>query len=52
MGLKGSGIKRKFESIIKDEIDNISLDNLKNINELLDSFHGYNFYNIYISFYL
>jgi preprotein translocase subunit SecA len=43
MGLKGRGFKRKFESIIIDEIDNIALDNLKNTTELLDSFHGYKF---------
>ena len=43
MGLKGRGVKRKFESIIIDEIDNIALDNLKNTTELIGSFHGYKF---------
>ena len=43
MGIKGRGIKRKFDCIIIDEIDNIALDNLKNTTELLDSFHGYKF---------
>ena len=43
MGILGRGIKRKFDCIIIDEIDNIALDNLKNTTELLDSFHGYKF---------
>ena len=43
MGLKGRGVKRKFESIIIDEIDNNALDNLKNTIELIGSFHGYKF---------
>ena len=43
MAIKGRGIKRLFNCIIIDEIDNIALDNLKNTTELLDSFHGYKF---------
>ena len=43
MGLVGRGNKRNFDCIIIDEIDNICIDNIKNITELLDNFHGYKF---------
>ena len=43
MGIVGRGKKRPFDCIIIDEIDNICLDNIKNITELLDDFHGYKF---------
>ena len=43
MGIIGRGKKRPFDCIIIDEIDNICLDNIKNITELLDDFHGYKF---------
>lgn len=43
MGLVGRGNKRDFDCIIIDEIDNICIDNIKNITELLDNFHGYKF---------
>ena len=43
MGITGRGEKRPFDCIIIDEIDNICLDNIKNITELLDDFHGYKF---------
>ena len=43
MGITGRGTKRPFDCIIIDEIDNICLDNIKNITELLDNFHGYKF---------
>ena len=36
MGLKGRGVKRKFESIIIDEIDNNALDNLKNTRNIIE----------------
>ena len=53
MGIEGRGLKRKFDCIIIDEIDNIALDNLKNTTELLDSFHGYKFLEyIYLFIYL
>ena len=43
MGMVGRGNKRPFDCIIIDEIDNICIDNIKNITELLDDFHGYKF---------
>ena len=43
MSLVGRGTKRNFDWIIIDEIDNICIDNIKNITELLDNFHGYKF---------
>ena len=43
MGLVGRGNKRNFDCIIIDEIDNICIDNIRNITELLDNFHGYKF---------
>ena len=43
MGLVGRGRNRNFDCIIIDEIDNICIDNIKNITELLDNFHGYKF---------
>ena len=43
MGNVGRGKKRNFDCIIIDEIDNICIDNIKNITELLDNFHGYKF---------
>ena len=43
MGIVGRGKQRPFDCIIIDEIDNICLDNIKNITELLDDFHGYKF---------
>ena len=43
MDLVGRGHKRNFDCIIIDEIDNICIDNIRNITELLDNFHGYKF---------
>lgn len=43
MGIIGRGKIRNFDCIIIDEIDNICIDNIKNITELLDNFHGYKF---------
>ena len=43
MEMVGRGNKRPFDCIIIDEIDNICVDNIKNITELLDDFHGYKF---------
>ena len=43
MGIVGRGYKRPFDCIIIDEVDNICLDNIKNITELLDNFHGYKY---------
>ena len=51
MGIVGRGRKRNFDCIIIDEIDNICIDNIKNITELLDNFHGYKFLE-YIYFYI
>ena len=42
MGITGRG-KRGFECIIIDEIDNICLDNIKNITEIIDNFKGYKY---------
>ena len=42
MGIRGRG-KRGFECIIIDEIDNICLDNIKNITEIIDNFKGYKY---------
>ena len=41
LGAPGRKIDRDFECIIIDEIDNICIDNIKNITELLDDFPGY-----------
>ena len=43
LGLTGRGDKRGFDCIIIDEIDNICLDNIKNMTELVDSFKGYKY---------
>ena len=43
MNIPGRGKYRNFDCIIIDEIDNICIDNIKNITELLDNFHGYKF---------
>lgn len=43
MGIPGRGRNRGFDCILIDEIDNICIDNVKNITELLDNFHGYKF---------
>ena len=51
MGIVGRGKKRNFDCIIIDEIDNICIDNIKNITELLDNFHGYKFLE-YVYFYI
>ena len=48
MGIIGRGEKRSFDCIIIDEIDNICLDNIKNITELLDDFHGYIYLYIFL----
>lgn len=37
------GKRRPYDCLIIDEIDNICIDNIKNITELLDDFHGYKF---------
>ena len=42
MGRKGRG-NRPFHNIIIDEIDNICIDNLRNIVELIDNFPGYKY---------
>ena len=42
LGLSGRG-KREFDCIIIDEIDNICLDNIKNMTELMDNFKGYKY---------
>ena len=42
MGIKGRG-DRPFDYIIIDEIDNICIDNLRNIVELVDNFPGYKY---------
>ena len=42
MGKKGRG-NRSFDYIIIDEIDNICIDNLKNIVELVDNFPGFKY---------
>jgi len=42
LGLTGRGT-RKFDCIIIDEIDNICLDNIKNMTELMDNFKGYRY---------
>ena len=42
MGEKGRG-DRPFDYIIIDEIDNICIDNLRNIVELVDNFPGYKY---------
>lgn len=39
--VQGRKIDRYFECIIIDEIDNICIDNIKNLTELLDDFPGY-----------
>ncbi len=41
LGAPGRKLERGFECIIIDEIDNICIDNIKNITELLDDFPGY-----------
>ena len=43
MGKRGRSKKRSFDCIIIDEIDNICLDNLRNIVELIDNFPGFGF---------
>jgi len=43
LGNIGRGNKRGFDCIIVDEIDNICLDNIKNMTELTDSFRGYKY---------
>ena len=39
--------ERKFDCIIIDEIDNICLDNIKNMTEIIDSFKGYKYLDYY-----
>ena len=41
LGVPGRNLNRGFDCIIIDEIDNICIDNIKNITELLDDFPGY-----------
>ena len=41
LGAPGRGFDRDYQCIIIDEIDNICIDNIKNITELLDDFPGY-----------
>ncbi len=41
LGAPGRKSERGFDCIIIDEIDNICIDNIKNITELLDDFPGY-----------
>ena len=43
LGISGRGDKRGFDCIIIDEIDNICLDNIKNMTELVDNFKGYKY---------
>ena len=42
LGKKGRG-NRSFDYIIIDEIDNICIDNLRNVVELIDNFPGYKY---------
>lgn len=41
LGAPGRKADRNFDCIIIDEIDNICIDNIKNLTELLDDFPGY-----------
>ena len=43
----GRGKKREFGCIIIDEIDNICLDNIKNMTEIIDNFKGYKYLDYY-----
>ena len=43
LGKCGRGYKRHYDCIIIDEIDNITIDNIKNRTEILDNFPGYKF---------
>jgi preprotein translocase subunit SecA len=43
MEIEGRGKRRPYDCLIIDEIDNICIDNIKNVTELLDDFHGYKF---------
>ena len=43
----GRGNKREFGCIIIDEIDNICLDNIKNMTEIIDNFKGYKYLDYY-----
>ena len=43
----GRGNKRGFGCIIIDEIDNICLDNIKNMTEIIDNFKGYKYLDYY-----
>ena len=49
LGLPGRG-KRQFDCIIIDEIDNICLDNIKNMTELVDNFKGYKYLEYFYLF--
>ena len=49
LGLPGRG-KRIFDCIIIDEIDNICLDNIKNMTELTDNFKGYRYLECFYLF--
>ena len=52
MGFVRRGNKRNFDCIIIDEIDNICIDNIKNITELLDNFYGYKFFKVCLFIYI
>ena len=48
LGAPGRKADRNFDCIIIDEIDNICIDNIKNLTELLDDFPGYKLMEYYI----
>lgn len=41
LGISGRKLDRDFQCVIIDEIDNICIDNIKNLTELLNEFPGY-----------
>ena len=43
----GRGKIRGYDCIIIDEIDNICLDNIKNMTEIIDNFKGYKYLDYY-----
>ena len=50
LGKCGRGYKRDYDCIIIDEIDNITIDNIKNRTEILDNFPGYKFLEFFYLF--
>lgn len=43
MEIVGRGKRRPYDCLIIDEIDNICIDNLRNIVEQIDNFPGFGF---------